>query len=422
MLKNILKVGTTLIVLTGCYWGYVHAFDLVIRQFQTERFDGGVIKPARSGRSKREAQELARLALGPDHWAVTSELPYAYYNSQRGYWMYWQEQEEIKEENGVKYDGKRVRLHPFVMIGRSGKSIWVQTCDTATLDLNQPLGISSKQNSEGIKVEHALFEGDVRIRDNRGTPATQADDLTVGPMTYVEYDEAKRLITTESHVHIEDPDQKTDGDVLEILLRKPDPNLAVAQKSSSSGFAGAEYAILHKNVRVVMRDVGNSGFISSGPAPAKKSAGAATTGELTVQATAKDPNATDGKTAKAPEPVPLFVQSEGLMRIDFPPDTIPVAVGPPEPPAPTLVRFERNVVAWRGLVDPDQLDCDVLRLTLVPGPEPDRRSGKDASRRKTAGEDKPADLAQAARSEAPAVAANRGPSPGIGSSDRKSVV
>lgn len=390
MLKKILKVGTTFFILLGCYWGYVHAFDLVRRQFQTQRFDGN-IRAAHNPRSRQEAQDLARLAFGPNHWTVTNELPYAYYNSQRGFWMYWQEYEEIQEENGVRYDGKRIRMHPFVMIGRSGdgKDIWTQTCDTAILDLNQPLGLSGKQqNSEGIKVEHALFEGDVWIRDNRGTPEDKADDLKVGPMTYVDYDEAKRLITTESHVHIEDADQTTDGDGLEILLRKPDPNLAVSQNSSSSGFAGAEYAILRKNVRVVMRDVGNSGiFAGSGPqpSPARRPAGAPTTVDPTVQATAKDPAGKDGKAAKAPEPVPLYVQSDGLMRIDFPPDPIPVAVGPPAPPAPTLVRFERKVVALHGRLDdePNQLDCDTLRLTLVPpseAPAPGKgQAGKKAA-------------------------------------------
>ena len=51
-----------------------------------------------------------------------------------------------------------------------------------------------------------------------------------------------------------------------------------------------------------------------------------------------------------------------------PPDWLPVVEGPPEPPAPTLVRFERKVVAVHGRIDrdPNQLDCDTLRLTLVP--------------------------------------------------------
>ena len=43
--------------------------------------------------------------------------------------------------------------------------------------MNQPIGLSNKQSTESIKVEHAVIEGDVRIRDDRGTPAYLADDM-----------------------------------------------------------------------------------------------------------------------------------------------------------------------------------------------------------------------------------------------------
>jgi hypothetical protein len=387
----------------------------VLRQFQSERLDNSTIFPIRSARSKQEAQDLARLTFGPGHWTVTNDLPYAYYNSQKRFWMYWQEYEEIKEENGVRYDGKRVRMRPFAMIGKSGdgKSIWRLIAESATLDLNQPIGISNKPNSEGIKVEHALVEGDVRIRDDHGTPLVLADDMNIGPMTYVDYDEAKRLITTESHVHIQDPDQTTYGDGLEILLRKPDPNVAVAQNSSSSGFGGAEYAILQKNVHVMMRDVGSSGVLPGGaPQPARKTAGASTTVDLTVDAPARDSRAKDDKTATVDEPLPLYVQSDGLMRVDFPPDTVPVAVGPPAPPAPTLVRFERKVVAVHGHPDrdPNQLDCDTLRLTLIPATAlPPPGKGKAGSGGKKADKDgpsaPPASPALAAQSRTTTIAA-----------------
>ena len=85
-------------------------------------------------------------------------------------------------------------------------------------------------------------------------------------MTYLEYDDVKQLITSTSHVVIRDPDQTTTGDGLEIQLRKTGPGQRRGAGSSSSGFGGAEYAILQKNPRVVMRDVGDSGFLPGGGA------------------------------------------------------------------------------------------------------------------------------------------------------------
>ncbi len=284
--------------------------------------------------------------------------------------------EEIKG-----YDGKRLKMQPFLMVWTSsnGKNLQWLTADSATLDMNQPIGLSNKQSSESIKVEHAVIEGDVRIRDDRGTPAyladgtpgNLADDLTVEELTYLEYDDVKRLITSTSHVVIRDPDQTATGDGLEIQLRKPDVDSDAAPAGSSSGFGGVEYAILQNNPRVVMRDVGDSGFLPGGgarPTTTPKAASPAKTVDVVASATpAKDANSPAKK-----EPVPLMVQSQGPMRIDWPPDRLPVVEGPPEPPAPTLVRFERRVVAVHGRIDrdPNQLDCDTLRLTLVPGGPP----------------------------------------------------
>ena len=58
----------------------------------------------------------------------------------------------------------------------------------------------------------------------------------------------------------------------------------------------------------------------------------------------------------------------------------PVLVGPPAPPAPTFVQFDRNVVVLRGPVDdrPDQLTCDTLKLTMVP-PERSPRKARRAA-------------------------------------------
>ena len=390
MFKNALKAATALAILSGCYFGYVRAFELVVRQFEVKRLDNSMTFAARSSKSHKEAKDLARLAFGPDHWTVTDALPFAYYNSQRGFWMYWREYEEIKEENGVRYDGKRVRMRPFAMIGRSGKSIFRLTGEEAILDLNQPIAITSK-TSEAIKVEHAVIERNVWIHDDRGTPGVIPDDMNMGPFTYLEFDEASHLITTRSHFFMEDPDQKTEGDGLKVRLRSPDPALAgSSSSSSSSGFAGAEYAILERNPRVTMRDAGNSGVVPGGTkAPAAGKAGA-------------------GKAKASEGPTPLFIRADGEMRLDFPPDALPVPVGPPSPPRPTLVRFERNVVAVHGQLDkqPNQLDCDVLRLTLIPAePAPPPPKAKDGEKRKTEPA-KAADTAGQVAVAAPAAAAD----------------
>src|SRR5262249_32494706 len=144
----------------------------------------------------------------------------------RGFWMYTLDAREIQEENGVRYDGKRLRMTPFLMIWKSsdGKSTQMLTAKTAILDMNQALVLRSSSNTEALKVKHARIEEDVRIRDDRGTPRDFADDMNIGPLTYVEYDEATHRITTQSHVVIKDPDTLAIGDGMEIQLRMRDPN------------------------------------------------------------------------------------------------------------------------------------------------------------------------------------------------------
>ena len=70
------------------------------------------------------------------------------------------------------------------------------------------------------------------------------------------------------------------------------------------------------------------------------------------------------------------------MQVFLPKPKLPVLVGPPAPPAPTLVQFDRNVVVLRGKLDdgPDQLTCDTLKLSLVPEEKPARRKRQHPSR------------------------------------------
>ena len=60
------------------------------------------------------------------------------------------------------------------------------------------------------------------------------------------------------------------------------------------------------------------------------------------------------------------------MRVDLPAPRLPVRVGPPAPPGPTLAEFSKIVEVARGKLNekPDLLFCDNLRLVLVPAAKP----------------------------------------------------
>ena len=62
------------------------------------------------------------------------------------------------------------------------------------------------------------------------------------------------------------------------------------------------------------------------------------------------------------------------MQIDLPKPRLPVRVGPPAPPDPTIATFTRDVVVLQAKPKqvPDQLNCDYLKLTFMPGKKPPR--------------------------------------------------
>ena len=359
----------TFTLLLGGYFAYVHAFDFVVAQFQarpvprTSQVPGTPVEVEAASHALWPSNPSARTT------GASRDQPYAYYNAERGFWMYALEVEEIQEENGVRYDGKRLRMKPFAMIWKSsdGKSIQTLTADTATLDMNQPVGLSNKQSTEAIKVEHALIEGDVRIRDDRGTPAKLADDMNIGPMTYVDFDDATQQITTDSHVVIAGP--RPDDD-----RRRP------ADPAAEEGPERARRPIVVGLRRGRVRDPAED-------RPRRTCATWATRASCPLRPRNGRPG--EGRRPRGPgrrqrigreeadphgagSPSPLDILSDGPMRVDFARNSIPVEEGPPEAPGPTMVRFERNVVALYGHpgLQPDQLNCDTLRLTLVPAAKP----------------------------------------------------
>ena len=188
---------------------------------------------------------------------------------------------------------------------------------------------------------HAKLEGHVEIRDDKGTP-DRGDDLRIS-MNYVEYDEAARTVYTASSVAIVDRDMRVDGDDLLINLRPQTEGVP----GGSGGFNGAKDAYLRKNVHIVINNVGSTGILP-GPSTQKQRNG---------------------------ESTPLDLRCDGEMIIVLPEPTAPVLVGPPSPPGQTVAEFDRNVEVLRGKVDrePDKLNCDHLRLILMPADKSAKR-------------------------------------------------
>ena len=186
---------------------------MVVQQFRTYRSKEKFLFATHPSRSKLHAIALAKQAFGAKHWSVTGDQPFVYYSSEHGFWMYSLDVKEIQEEDGVRYDGKRLKMKPFAVIFESadGRKHQMLTADRATLDLSQPLGLSSRQGGDATRITHALIEGDVRIRDDHGTPAKLFDDMNIGPMTHLVFDEASQQITTVSEVVMRDPEQTTTG-------------------------------------------------------------------------------------------------------------------------------------------------------------------------------------------------------------------
>ena len=120
----------------------------------------------------------------------------------------------IVEENGVRYNGKRMRMKPFLLItkSRDGKNTKTITSDRAVFDLNEPLGFDVSSGREPLKIKHAHLEPNVVIRDDKGTPRDPNDDMNTEPITTVDYEESTQQITTEldTHVVMQDPEMIDD--------------------------------------------------------------------------------------------------------------------------------------------------------------------------------------------------------------------
>lgn len=340
MFKKALQVVTTFGVLLACYAGYVRLFAIIAAEVGSAA-PPIPFAPRKESTTQLEAIRTAADALGPTHWSADRALPIRYYNHERGYWMYAKEAER-------RPDGKQLTFKPFAIVwkSRDGRALKTATSDMAVVDLDQPvLSLSNTKSNEPMKVVHAQLEGNVQLRDDKGTRESTIDDLVIGPMPYVEFDEPSLQIKSRSDIMIQDRDMRITGFDLLIQLR---PKNEGAPGSIAGGF-DAKSASLEKNVHIVLNDVGQSGIL---PGKAKDGPG---------------PGAGAGAGPEE-QRTPLDLRCAGKMRVELPPTRRPVLIGPPAPPLPTMLYFNRDVVVRRGKPGeiPDQLDCDDLRLTMQP--------------------------------------------------------
>jgi hypothetical protein len=347
--KKALKIAVSFCLLVGAYAGYTRLFAIVTYHLMIAHDDGVVPFPEFESTSAKRATELARESFGRDFFASRNDLKLQYYEAARGLYMYAQNKKILN-------DGKRIHVWPFAMIwiSKDGKSRKIATSDEAIIDLSQPF-MQVKPSTEPSKISHAKMIGDVRLRDDKGTRDDPYDDLRVGPLSDLEFDDTTLQITTDSDVFLQDRDLTLTGIGMMIQLRRkvgpPDPN---GVPGAPSGF-DAETADVWKDVHIVVKDVTSDGVLPGKAKPEKS-----------------------GKT-------PIDVRSDLSMHIILPKPRPTDVVGPPNlnrPPDPTFVKFKTNVRVIRGTDKTEQLNCDTLDLTMMPDPmkpgsEQDEEEGQD---------------------------------------------
>lgn len=309
--------------------------------------------PATLSKSAQEASELAAKAFGPNHWAAHKDLKIRFYDAQRGFWIYAQNYDSNSESGSV------IRFWPVVFIWRGAAEPDAKTKnnkliygggDEAVIAMSQSLGVI-KPGKEAPKIVRAKLQGSVSIRDDKGT-TDALDDLIVGPLAEIEFDEPTLTINSKSDVRIKDRDLLITGQGLRIelwpreLITSPQPN---APKSpNQANFTGTKSIQLASKVRIEVANVGKSNVL---PGQAR---------DTTAQ-------------------IPAWLQCDGPMRIDLPRQSVKPEVGPPRPAEPTIATFTQNVLLQRGKDQPDQLTGDDLRAELFPTTKPPAKAGTEVA-------------------------------------------
>ncbi len=228
--------------------------------------------------------------------------------------MYAKEVVRVVEQDGVKYDGKRVTMAPFALIWLSpdGKSAKTVLSDRAVFDLNEPLSLNMNPGGKALKIKHAWIQENVLIRDNHGTPRDPSDDMNIGPLTAVEYDEPTLQIRSESDVVIQDRDMRVTAGACRSSFGRPMKRPVPSH--SPAGFQGAETLYLHQKVHVVMRDVGKSGIL---PGSAQTKRVAPGEGSGRGSGWRVDPIKRRLRPTATNEPTPMEVRCDSTMRVDY---------------------------------------------------------------------------------------------------------
>lgn len=336
-------------LLCAGYVGYTFAFTVLVARLGSTR--GVPILPTGPtlSRTAQETTDLARIAFGPAHWTVTAKL--RYYESERGYWIFAKDYE--RKPNGKQWD-----FSPVAVILRSekGGSLRSISGQRATIEFNRSLDLA-KPGSAPARIVKARIVGDVQIRDDRSTPGDIADDLLIGPLTYLEFDDRAERIATESAVQLRDRTLEATGSGLTIDLSSRGRAATSGGAKFLGNFDGIRTVHVLRDIKIRAQDVGRSGMV---PGAGRKVA-----------------------QAETGEPTPGELVCDGPMRVDLPAPRIQPRVGPPSPPGPTHVFFSRNVRVRQGSPQaPDQLDTDQLHVVLVPDPaktEPRAEQSKSPS-------------------------------------------
>ncbi|HEV3163584.1 MAG TPA: hypothetical protein VGZ22_06050, partial [Isosphaeraceae bacterium] len=364
MVKKALKIVATVGLLLAGYTGYLRVFAVVAAHFRPASHLIVIDEVDRITASETAlaATHLASSTFGANHW--TTKASFRYYNNERGYWMFAESYERRKE-------GRQIVFRPFAIIWRSkdGRTLKTVTGREMIADFDEPFDVI-KPGAKSGHVVHAQIIDEVRIRDDKGTPEDRSDDMEIGPLTAIEFDEPKLQITSDSEVIARDRDTTITGKGLLIELRPND-------ETGRTGFNGAKSVHILKTVHIYAKNAGRSGIL---------------------------PGTAKGGTPEGPTPIDL--QCAGEMKVvlpDPPPQATPLKPGeappPPPPPQPTLAWFYRNVRVRRGDEKPDELDCDELFLTMMPPPKPATTKGAPATDTTTGGH---AVVAEAPAADSPA--------------------